>query len=308
MKRLLTMLLCLLLLCGTALGEGEFPELNDQGFYDGGEFVYADEDAGVWRYCSDTLKAEIYRRTQKSPAQIWYEAEVWSTPDNAFAMIPWDEEERMVNQNYPYKIARANQTVLAINSDFAHLRIKQKSRVGILLRAGEILSEKTLEHNKGTFPNLDTLALYPDGRMEVYWSDEKTAEEYQAMGAADVLAFGPVLIRDGVLNEEALEKYGTSKAPRTAIGMVEQGHYFAMMLEGRHSGSKGAGVSFLAEKMMEKGCSLAFNLDGGQTSTMVFMGEQICKIGGSTGRNASARKTAEILGIGTSALVPALEE
>ena len=75
----------------------------------------------------------------------------------------------------------------------------------------------------GTFPNLDNLALYADGNMEVYYSDEKTAQEYQEMGAVDVLAFGPVLVRDGQLNTEALEKYGTSHAPRTAIGMVEKG-------------------------------------------------------------------------------------
>lgn len=307
MKRLLAALLCLLMLVGTALAEGEFPELNEAGFYDGGEFVYADAESGVWRYCSDTLKVEIYRRTEASPKRIWYEAEVWSTEDNAFAMIPWDESKRMTSQNWPYKIARKNGTVLALNSDFAHLRLSQKKRAGILLRQGSILSTRTLAKNKGTFPNLDNLVLYADGDMEVYYSNEKTAEEYQEMGAMDVLAFGPLLIRDGELNTKGLKKYGTSNAPRTAIGMVEKGHYFAMMLEGRHSGSKGGPVSFLAEKLLEKGCTLAFNLDGGQSSTIVFMGEQICTIGGSTGKNASARRTAEILGIGTSSLVPGIE-
>lgn len=193
MKRFFAMLLCMtLLLTGVAVAEGEFPELNEAGFFDGGEFVYTDPENGVWRYCSDTLKIEIYRRTQDSPKEIWYEAEVWSTEDNAFAMIPWNEDpdKRMSDLNYPYKIARANQTVLAINSDFAHLRISQNSRQGILLRDGEILSEKTFGHNKGTFPNLDNLALYADGNMEVYYSDEKTAQEYQEMGAVDVLAFG----------------------------------------------------------------------------------------------------------------------
>ena len=304
MKRLLAALLCLLMLAWSALAEGEFPELNDAGFYDGGEFVYTDAETGVWRYCSDTLKVEIYRRTSTDPKRIWYEAEVWSTEDNAFAMLPWDEENRMTSQSWPYKIARKHGTVLAVNSDFAHLRLKQKKRAGILLRQGKILSSKTLAKNKGNFPNLDTLALYPDGMMEVYYSNEKTAEEYQEMGVSDVLAFGPLLIRDGELNTAGLKKYGTSNAPRTAVGMVEKGHYFVMMLEGRHTGSKGGPVSFLAEKMLEKGCQLAFNLDGGQSSTIVFMGEQICTIGGTTGKNASARRTAEILGIGTSGLVP----
>ena len=54
--------------------------------------------------------------------------------------------------------------------------------------------------------------------------------------------------------------------------------------------------------MLEKGCQLAFNLDGGQSSTIVFMGEQICTIGGTTGKNASARRTAESGSASASAL------
>ncbi len=314
LKRLLALLMAALMigLMAPALAEesdedGAFPPLNEAGFLDEGEFLFEDEEAGVWRYAGQTLRVEIIRRTQEKPKQIWYEAEVWSRDGDIFRMIANNPEKRMKSQEYPYKIARKNRTVLAINSDFAQLRITQKKRVGILLRDGEILSERTLAKNKGTFPNLDTLALFPDGDMQVFYSDEKTAEEYVEMGALDVLAFGPLLIRDGELNEAGLKKYGTSSAQRTAIGMVEKGHYFAMMLEGRHANSRGAGVSFLAEKLLEKGCTVAFNLDGGQTSTIVFMGHQLCQIG-KTKRNASSRKTAEILGIGTSDLVRALDD
>ena len=179
--------------------------------------------------------------------------------------------------------------------------------MGIVIRDGKVYSQVTWRKGASKFPNLDVLALYPDGNMEVYDSDEKTADEYLEMGVQSTLAFGPVLIRDGVLNEAALRKYGTSSAQRTAIGMVEKGHYFAMMLEGRLTRSKGAGISFLAERMLERGCTLAFNLDGGQTACMGFMGHQLCKISSGTG-NVSSRKDGEILGIGTSALVAAEDD
>ena len=142
--------------------------------------------------------------------------------------------------------------------------------------------------------------------MKVYYSDEKTAEEYLADGAVDVLAFGPILIRDGKLNEAALKKYGTSHAQRTAVGMVEKGHYFFMMLEGRIKRSKGDGISFLAEKLLEKGCTLGFNLDGGETACIVFMGHQLCKI--EEKRRQSSRATSDILGVGTSDLLPAVKD
>ena len=118
-----------------------------------------------------------------------------------------------------------------------------------------------------------------------------------------MLAFGPILIRDGELNEKGLKQYGTSRAPRTAVGMVEKGHYWFMMLEGRIKRSKGDGIRFLAEKLLEKGCSVGFNLDGGQTSSIVFMGHQLCKMTDQR-KNTSSRRTSDILGVGTSDLLP----
>ncbi len=303
MKRLLSLLVLIALLFPAVFAqaaEGDFPQLDDAGFLVEGEFVHQNEDDGVWRYASGVLKVEIFRKYDKNKNLTWYEAEIWSRDGEVFRCIPNDPEERVQSEDWPANIAKKNGTVFAINSDFAHLRLRQKQRSGVLIRDGVILAEKTLAHNKGTFPNLDNMALYPDGRMEVYASDAYTAKEYLDMGALDVLAFGPYLIMDGALNDTALKKYGRSSAPRTAVGMVEPGHYFAMMLEGRHKKSKGAGISFLAERLLEKGCQTGFNLDGGQTATMVFMGEQIIHVGKTSGANASARRAAEILGIGTS--------
>ena len=143
--------------------------------------------------------------------------------------------------------------------------------------------------------------------MKVDYSDELTAEEYLEAGAVDVLAFGPILIRDGKLNEEGLNKYGTSHAQRTAVGMVEKGHYWFMMLEGRITRSRGDGIRFLAEKLFEKGCSLGFNLDGGDTACIVFMGHQLCKNQNGK-RNKPSRRTSDILGVGSSELLPTVKD
>ena len=143
--------------------------------------------------------------------------------------------------------------------------------------------------------------------MKVYYSDEMTAEQYLEAGAIDVLAFGPILIRDGELNEKGLSKYGTSHAQRTAVGMVEKGHYWFMMLEGRIKRSKGDGIRFLAEKLMDKGCSLGFNLDGGETACIVFMGHQLCRMKDRK-KPLSSRRTSDILGVGTSELLPTVND
>ena len=312
-KRSLAFLLSLLFLAGglSAAEEADnnFPALNDAGFLDSGEFVAEDPENGVWRYASETLWIEIYRREQEKPKRVWYEAEIRCAEGSGGPrMIANDPENWKNKTEYPHKIARKNGTVLAISSDFAHLRLQQKkSRPGIIIRDGKIISDRTKKKDVKDFPNLDCLAIWPDGDMKVYYSDEKTAEEYLSEGAVDVLAFGPILIRDGELNETALKKYGTSHAQRTAVGMVEKGHYFFMMLEGRIKRSKGDGIRFLAEKLFEKGCTTAFNLDGGDTSCIVFMGHQLCKMQDGK-RNVASRRTSDILGIGTSELLPAVSD
>ena len=313
-KKLICLMAAALMLFGLLQGagaeeDGAFPALNDAGFLDSGEFVWEDAENGVWRYASDTLRIEIFRREQEKPARVWYEAEVFCAEGSTGPrMIANDPENWKYSQDYPHKIARKTGTVLAVSSDFAHLRLQQKkSKPGIIIRNGKIWSDKTKKQNGKGFPNLDCLAIWPDGDMKVFYSDEKTAEEYIADGAVDVLAFGPILIRDGELNEEGLKKYGTSRAERTAVGMVEKGHYWFMMLEGRIKRSKGDNIRFLAEKLLDKGCVTGFNLDGGDTSCIVFMGHQLCKM--MDGRkNKPSRRTSDILGVGTSEVLPTLKD
>lgn len=291
-----------------ALAAEEWPALNGEGFLDEGEFVSADPEAGIWRYCSGTLKVEIIRCTETKPLpRIWYEAEVWSRKET-FGMITAFGDEHFRRTDWPPKVCSRRGAVLALNGDYAcgrwgNMRYKkQRFKVGIQIRDGVIYNTESHQSGGTSFPNLDTLALYPDGNMEVHDSRELPAEAYLERGARDVLSFGPWLIRDGVLNER-LSKFSDTRAPRTAIGMVAPGHYFAMMLEGRHKYSKGGSLSFLAERLLARGCTTGFNLDGGATSCILFMGRQINTVGASPSERGYARKGAEFLAIGTSALV-----
>lgn len=320
LKRLICLLAVAMMLIPSALAEnpsieaGAFPVLNEEGFLDVGEFVYINDEAGVWRYVDHDLKVEIYRRTKTGPDVhnknresnwTWYEAEVWSRNGETWGIFTNNEGKHMSGNAWPYIVAQKNQVVLAISTDFAPTRYPKKDNsVGIIIRNGKVFSSKTRPADTKRWPPLDVLALYPDGRMEVYDSDEHTAEEYLEMGVQSTFAFGPYLIRDGVLNEQDITGMNKGNNPRAAIGMVEPGHTFAMMLEGRHKGSVGSHLDFLADRMMEKGCTLAFNLDGGETACILFMGEQLNIVGGSNNKDSNGRRTTELLGIGVSDLVP----
>ncbi len=306
-RRSILPLLILLLGLSGALAEGEFPPLNEAGFLDEGEFVYENEEEGVWRYASPTLWGEVIRRTDEHPNIVWYEAEIRAAEGEMFRMLPWRETKRWTSLQYPYRIAREHQTVFALTGDFAHLRITKKHVPGIIIRGGELVSKRTKAKNKA-FPNLDTMALLPDGEMRVFWSNEMKPEEYREMGAVDVISFGPWLIRDGELNTAALKRYGGGRAQRVGIGMAERGHYFAVMTEGRNKRSAGTSIRFVAERLLARGCTVAITLDGGQSAAILFMGRQICLVTNEKGLKASARKAAEILGIGVSPLCAPQDE
>lgn len=288
-----------------------FPELTQEGFLPEGEseFVYRDEANGLWLYASQTLRIEINRRTgtnsKKEPLR-WYEADVFTRDaSELFHLFPYDETKykNRFALELADKIALKHQLVFAINSDYFIYRVGRQAEVnytypiGPIIRNGEIFYDVPKNAGSTVYPPLDVMALYPDGSVQVFRNAEKTAEEILASGATDTLAFGPILVENGQVSPRSRE-FGNTPNPRTGFGMVEPGHYVCLMVESRISESKGESCVWMGEKMAELGCSVAINLDGGATSTMIFMGEQINKSGNYG--DITNRKQNELLGIGHS--------
>lgn len=98
-------------------------------------------------------------------------------------------------------------------------------------------------------------------------------QPHNAIGA------GPMLVYEGrnvaVVNywKEILEPGGTSgmsRQPRTAIGATADGKLVVLVCDGRKMrGSAGFNLAELADKLIELGCVVAVNLDGGGSSTFV---------------------------------------
>ena len=291
------------------------PELNESGYLDEGEpeFIYSSEDEGLWIYVSQTAKVIIERKYNADPKQplTWFEAELWCDIEKGETLqTVWknpdpDVSVRVSSKSHDliYNTATENKAVFAMNTDyFTYRKVRNSNpKMGIIIRDGEIIYDnpyKESEVSRWLFPNLDMLALYPDGNMTVHHSYEVTAQEFIDQGAVAVYSFGPYLIKDGQLSEKAYTS-SDSKNPRCAIGMVEPGHYVAIMCEGRLARSGGVDIEYLAKLMRSKGCQVAFNMDGGQTAVFCFMGKQINQIGKYDGKTAP-RKTCEILVLGTS--------
>ena len=285
------------------------PELNERGFMDEGEFIYSSEEDGLWIFIDETSRIIIERKYDATQPLTWFEADI-HTDVAAGEMLRsiWNDTEKRTKVRVDAaETAAKHGVVFAMNTDYFTYRVDVDAsgrRTGVVVRDGEILYDDPYTEKKanvsGLFPNLDMCAFFPDGSMEVYRSYEITAQELVDQGAYMVYSFGPYLMKDGKLSAMAYDS-SESKNPRCAIGMVEPGHYVAILCEGRlDRRSEGVTVSYLAKLMRAKGCVNAFNLDGGQTAVMIFMGKQINLIGEYDGGKTNSRKTCEVMGVGYS--------
>lgn len=293
----------------------EWPEDGQQkdgkGYLLTGEYVYENAEEGLWFYASSTLVVRVDRKFDREKVLTWYEAQVFCDPAaERVGAILNNPEKPQSKHVQAAQIAREKQVVWGMNTDYYTYRLGRNTITGMVIRGKNVFFDRVPKANRSQFPNLDTLAMNEDGSWRVYTSDELTAEEYLLRGAVDVFSFGPYLVRDGEINPFVGEMInGKTEQPRCAIGMVEPGHYYAVLAEGRiRNVSVGVTISWLVDHMLEAGCTQALNLDGGQTAVMTFMGNQISRIGKYSGGRTSARTTTEIIGVGHSDLIdPALK-
>lgn len=289
------------------------PALNAKGFLDEGEYLYSSEDEGLWIYVSQTSKVIIQRKYDATQPLTWFEADLYGDLDagEMLRTVQNDPEKMGKVRVDATETAKKHNVVFAMNTDYYTYRVavNNNRHTGIVIRDGRILYDDPYTEKQVTnsmFPNLDMLAFMPDGSLKVYHSWEKTAQEFIDEGVQTVYSFGPYLLLDGKVSERAYAN-NENKNPRCAIGMVEPGHYVAIMCEGRLKRSAGVTISYLAKMMRAKGCQVAFNMDGGQTAVMVFMGKQLNQIGAYDGGKTNSRPTSEVLGFGTSEQVGTYE-
>ena len=290
------------------------PEMNDKGFIDEGEFIYSSEEEGLWIFIDQTSKIIIERKYDATQPLTWFECDIWTDIEQGEMLRTiWNDDVKRTKVRVDAaETAKKHNVVFATNTDYFTYRVDVKNGrpTGVVVRNGEILFDDgyaTREKaDKAGMPNLDMVAFMKDGSLQVFRSDEISAQEMIDLGAYDVYSFGPYLMKDGKLSQQAYDA-NESKNPRCALGMVEPGHYVYIMVEGRLDRSHGITMKELAKLMRAKGCENAINLDGGQTAVLIFMGKQLNKIGSYDGGKTNSRPTCEVMGVGYSEQVGTYE-
>ena len=168
-------------------------------------------------------------------------------------------------------IAESYDAVFAVNGDYYGFRDN-----GILIRNGVLYRDDGARTG---------LAIYRDGTMAVYDERTTTGETLLAAGVWNSLSFGPGLVVDGEVvsgidRGEIDNNFGLRSIqgnnPRTGIGMVGPNHFLFVVVDGRSSGySRGVTMTEFAQIFKDRGAAVAYNLDGGGSSTMYFNGDVV---------------------------------
>ena len=165
-------------------------------------------------------------------------------------------------------MAKNQNAVIAINANYLTDQPEKKT---FEYRMGEKIRAKSNRTK-------DLLIIDENGDFHLYmqFNNEKVIKDMKAKDRQIINAFtfGPALVQDSQLLK-LNDKYGYNPhgdEPRMAIGQMGPLSYVLVLAEGRSSNSKGVTHKELASFMKELGCVHAFNLDGGNSATMVFNG------------------------------------
>ena len=233
----------------------------------------SEADYDDWSYTRDDLQIKIQKVESGSGSNkiTYYVADVQvKDATDIYSAFAKNKFGRNIVETTS-SIAEDNDAIFAINGGYYGFR-----EDGILIRNGVVY------RNTGT---RDGLAFYEDGTMKTYDETITSAEKLISEGVIDTFSFGPTLVKDGkaITNFESVKidkNMGNSSIqnsnPRTGVGMISPNHYVFVVVDGRKEGySKGMTLNEFSKLFEELGCTEAYNLDGGGSSTMYFMGRVV---------------------------------
>lgn len=226
-----------------------------------------------WNYKSDNFQIKIEKvdDSKGNTKSVYYVADITlkdiSSLKTAFAKNKFGRNIVETTSN----IAKDSNAIFAINGDYYGFR-----EDGIVIRNGTIYRDE---------PARTGLAIYKDGSMKIYDETSTNAKELINQGVTNTFSFGPSLLENG----KAITNFDNVKIdtnmgnrsiqnsnPRTGIGIISPNHYVFVVVDGRsRSYSNGMTLNQFSKLFEDLGCTDAYNLDGGGSSTMYFMGRVV---------------------------------
>ncbi len=136
---------------------------------------------------------------------------------------------------------------------------------GIVIHKGQLVSGSLTEYS-------DIIGIDSDNKLVCAGA---TAQDALSWGVQEAVTFGPIYIN----NYEDVFDYSTTNLamlnPRTAIGQAGDGTFLLLVIDGRGPSSFGAEYGDVVKVFQAYDAINAANLDGGNSSAMMYNGEYV---------------------------------
>ena len=252
----------------------EKTDFDEHFINDGGdEYVLFDYEKGEWIYRSDILAVEVTRvettmkiaNKNRTKPIVYFVAHIYERGYDSFQPGFGSYKHNGIDRSSAEEMALNAKAVLWITGDnLIHMEADKK---GTLIRDGYVFQK---------IARIDSCVLNPKTHaIEIVKKKSYDPDELYESGVENCFSFGPVLVENGEVTKDS-KTQRRSENPRTMLGMIEPGHLVAVVVVGRQEGySIGTSGEETAQIMKDLGCVVAYNLDGGQSAAMIFLGVKL---------------------------------
>ena len=158
-------------------------------------------------------------------------------------------------------LAKQNHSVFAINGDYFNFGYNPD---GVQIRRGIVFKNEISSAKRSL-----GFAFWPDNTMRLVDPTQTDADALLALGIRDSWVFGPLLVLDGEAQDISYSPLSYNDVTlRSAIGSICACHHVALSC-GR------ATLAEVTQLFLDYGCDIAYNLDGGRSVWMTFMGKRV---------------------------------
>lgn len=238
-------------------------------FKEGDEAITAKEDhPRTWTYQNPDITIKVDHVIDLEIKKSYFVADIKIKDMSQFRVGYAGDDRLMRRLEYPYKTARRNLAPIAISTDFSSFTSDIGGK-GIIIREGRIVR---------SVKNQDSIAFLDNGTMQIIRkSSPLKAQDLIDMGIKNVYSFGPTLLEYGVVELNLDKAPRAGENGRIAIGMIEPNHFLLILGNNLKMlyGTRGMDYKTLAELFKKYGAQNAFNLDGGRSVSMAFMGKDV---------------------------------
>jgi len=171
-----------------------------------------------------------------------------------------------------HEIAEREKAVVAINGNFFHT--EEGGSVCFFKKDENIIDSSRTDLTERLFLTwLDDAAIAFTRERRVIIVNEPIEGWLGIDSLPTIFTGGPSLIQNGTEVKQAVHSFNNNRYSRTGAGLTNDGHLILVVVDGNSTESAGMSIKEFAQLFKSLKCTIAFNLDGGGSSTMWIKGQ-----------------------------------